>query len=449
MAEMRENFGAHDQAGRVGLAFLGLLLFLFVSSPLAAQQKIAPEARSELPFGAYPSVHTLEGAPLKENDSLGGDMKDLSQRIKTTVKTVAAHRNLTCFGDPCLVQAFPLLYTKLDSGFFGGVRAKMTDISRTRPYLYSLETGLLRSDSHQWEAFVAFDFPEIRFLPFDPRLKLHLEDLRSTETRYYGSGPSFDPKLTRPDPDYRYAEASTGFQSSLIIPLFSLDKQKVSLFSSFASRTVSPGVFRDPASSKIVDDQPLGWEGGVSSRAGVGLLLDSRDRETLTRQGWELEVSSEFSGPPLGRYKFHRVSLIDRRYFSSGPFTLGHRLTVDSISGKPPFWELSGVGGIDPIDDVTASTILNGYPNGRFHEKLKIIESLELRWAFNPRRIFGLLCQTTLVPAAVDIGRLGVYSALSGSIGSKFLFNRTLLVQTFASLSSVSSNLTLSFGEEF
>ena len=100
-------------------------VFMLIANIAATQRKpaqIAPSIKenpSYLPFGSYPHIHEIVPEP-KESDDLGEEIEDLSTKVRSTVKTFAQHRNSNCFGDPCLIQAFPLIYTKKNSGFFGG-----------------------------------------------------------------------------------------------------------------------------------------------------------------------------------------------------------------------------------------------------------------------------------------------------------------------------------------
>jgi hypothetical protein len=420
-----------------------------LSPRVGAEIRQPPPEGNLLPFGSFPHVKG-ENLENRNIESLGNEVEKLGATVKETVKGFAAHRNATCLGQACLFQIFPLVYTKIDSGFFGGYRSKLTNISRVDPYLWSLESSVVRSDTRQWLTFLAGDFPKIAFLPLEPRLKIKGYYSRTTETRFFGSDKTFDPIKTRLDQDYRYSLKALGFTSTLFIPLFNLSNQKVSLFGVIASANHTSSSFRDPTQSKLYSDKPRGFEGGVSSLMGAGLLIDARDREVLTRKGWSMELSTQYSNPEvIGRYKFRRFTLIDRRYVSKGMFTFASRFTMDGLFGKEPFWELSSVGGADPIFDISDSTILRGFLPGRYHEKFKLIENLELRAEFPTTRILGLMTQFTWMPVAFDFARLSSQNAVSVSTGLKTLVNRNLLLQTWFSWSKEEKSIYLDFGQDF
>ena len=309
-----------------------LLVSMGVHCVALAGVKESTSEAEPLPFGIYPHISKIQGtSDAQKKNSLGKEIQKLSTQVKDTVKSIASHRNTSCFGDPCLVQAFPLVYNLIDSGFFGGFRVKLTDVKRPNPYLYSVEASLIRSDTQQWLVFAASDFPKIEFLPLQPRLKTRLSYSRTTDTRYYGTGNNFDLDFAIPERDVRFALVEQSVQNSLVMPIVKLQSQHVSLFASFYSAKNSPKPYGNPDDSKLVQDNPTGLDGGITTRLGGGFLIDSRDQEILSRQGWALEAAVERAAPPLGRYKFHRFTLIDRRYFSRGRFTLASRTSLDSL----------------------------------------------------------------------------------------------------------------------
>jgi hypothetical protein len=238
-----------------------------------------------LPFGFYPTIEKQTRVESRPVESLPREVEALTKELGNTVKTIASHRNTTCFDNPCLFQAFPLIYERINSGFFGGARVKLTDVSRQRPYLYSLEGLLVRSDTQQWSVFLGADFPQIELVPFEPRLKVNFNYSRTTETKYFGSGSSFLAKVDPLDDNYRYALSELGYQSSLIVPITKFGEQKFGIFGNFSSIKNRPQPFADQAQSPLYNDQPTGIEGGYSTRVGAGVIIDSRDQEVLSRSG--------------------------------------------------------------------------------------------------------------------------------------------------------------------
>lgn len=431
--------------------FLLLMGSYVLSATAAPANKLPPDSPESLPYGAFPSIHTIQETQRGPED-LKTEIKDLSKRVESTVKSFATRRTITCFDSPCLVQAFPLLYNSQGSGFFGGFRANVTNIARTNPNLYAIDTSVVRSDTKQWLTYVALDLPKIESLPLDPRLKIRANYSRSTQNRFFGIGEDAVHSESLNDDVVRYSLKEVGVQSSIVLPIARIgDDWDFSVFSVLSSIRSRPSRLDDSIPSKLYQENPLGSQsGGTSSRFGLGLLLDNRDREVFSREGWAVEASAEVAGPPLlGQYKFQRYSWIDRRYWSAGSFTLASRITIDSLHGDVPFWELSGVGGIDPIRDVSGPFLLRSYSYGRFHEKLKIIWSLDNRFYLAPTRLFGMVWETMFIPLGIDLGELGPQTAWSLSAGANFLLNKSFLVRTLAGYASTGFHYRLAFGQEY
>lgn len=416
-------------------------------APIPVPDKLPGEPEN-LPFGFFPSIREAQDNPRGPED-LKTEIKDLQSRVESTVRTVANRRNVTCFGDPCIVQAFPLIYNSAGSGFFAGFRLNLSNMARTDPRVYSFDAHIVRSDTHQWVTSFALDFPKVEAFPLQPRIKMRFNYSRTTQDRYYGIGPSSAASLSRPTQELRYALQETGFQTSLVVPFFNVGAQKVHAFASFNSIRFSPARLDNSIPSKLFEDSPLGSEGGISARMGLGLLIDNRDTEVYARRGWATELAFESAGRPIGRYPFHRYSLIDRRYLSSGNYTFAMRFNLDSLEGAVPFWELTSLGGIDPIREVSSAEVMRGVARGRFHERVKIILSVDNRVHFRQRRVFGLLCEPMLVPVGVDLGRLGSQGIWSLSTGANFLFNKSFEVRTMGAYSPTGYEFRLAFGQEY
>jgi hypothetical protein len=125
------------------------------------------------------------------------------------------------------------------------------------------------------------------------------------------------------------------------------------------------------------------------------------------------------------------------------------RSTLDALIGEAPVWELTSIGGFEPILDVNNSPILRGYEWGRFHEKWKWLESLELRRQLSPFRFFNRWTECSLVPVSISGGLLGGLPALSVGAGAHFVLNRIFEVSLFASRSEQGNFLSMEFGQEF
>jgi hypothetical protein len=418
---------------------------------LAALGAGAQSFSTYLPFGHYPSMEDKQSEAYSElngDATLAGEIKDFSREVGKGVSYFAQRRNLSCFGAPCRYQFIPLLYSKPNSGFFGGVRANMTNFSRQDPYTWVADLQLVRSDTKQWLSYAAVDFPRIEWLPFQPRLKLRGTYAKSTEFRYYGQGDDQIEAFGVPDAEARYSLISYGVNSTLLLPLYRDEPKIWGFYVQFSTTRNTIDRFED-GDSLLFEAQPTGIRGGFSSVLGGGFFWTDVDRELLARRGQSLELGGLAGGNPLGNYQFRRISLVDRRYISWKRLTLAHRLSGDAVIGNAPFWELAGVGGIDPIASVAGSGLLPGYPPGRFHAAYKAIESVELRVHHNVIRAWNQYIEPITIPLAASGAVLGRKIAWSTSIGAQLLFNKSFLTRVYLNRSAEDWSANLRFGQEF
>ncbi len=427
--------------------FLAFLLGVLLSSS-ALCQEIDDTDKLGLPTGVHPHLNSVVGDDDAKDQSLDSEIKFIGHQIKSTVKYVTAKRGFSCLGAPCNIKAFPLMYTKRYSGFWGGARMKLTNESRTDPYLYAVDLNFQRSDTQQYELGVSLDVPHLKVLPYHPRLKVEFNVLDTNEVRYFGQGEMSkyyeeNPnKLdrTRYNLEQYQAEALLAFRIAVI------RGQTYSFFGGAHSTALTNGRFESASVTELFKSQPRAFKGGLSGAWTLGIVSDSRDSEFMARSGWMLEGGVSIGGKPIGNYKFNRIFINDRRFFSYKKSTIAHRLTFDVLSGDVPFWEFKRVAGIQPISDISSSDLLRSYYRGRFHEAFKIVESLE--WRYNAGRIwlFGLKPDIIAVPIALNFGRLGDVGAWSTSTGAYLAFSKTFLAQVFTGYAPTGWDLSLLFG---
>lgn len=401
-----------------------------------------------LPTGVHPHLRNMVGEDPDEDQGLDSEIKNLGQQIKTTVRSVTAKRSFSCLGDPCNIKAFPLMYTKRYSGFWGGARAKLTNDSRLDPYLYAVDLNFQRSDTQQSEIGLSLDIPRLSMLAYEPRLKVEFVALKNNEVRYFGQGQSaaeYERHFDRLD-ETRFNLEQYQFEALLSFRIAVVHDQTYSVFGGFHSTSLNTGRFAKTTITQLYQDKPLAYRGGVGGAWTIGLISDSRDSEFLARTGWMIEGGVSIGGLPLGNYRFSRLFLNDRRFFTFKNSTIAHRLTFDVLSGEVPFWEYKRVAGIQPIADIASSDILRAYYRGRFHESFKLVESLEWRYHVGKIWFFGLRPDLIAVPVAVNVGRLGDSGAWSASTGSYFAFSNSFLAQLFAGYAPTGWDFALLFG---
>lgn len=422
------------------------LVIFFFALTLKAQNSAA--IKYGLPSGNHPHLRELIGTEPDEDDGLNSEIKNLGNQIKSTVKTVTAKRSFSCYGQPCNIKAFPLMYTKRYSGFWGGARAKLTNDSRNDPYLYAIDLNVQRSDTQQSEIAIGFDLPRVQSVPYHPRLKLEFTALKNNEVRYWGQSEAakyYENNLSKID-QTRFNIEQYQIESLMSFRVAVIREQTYSVFGGFHSTTVNTSPFLEANKNQLYYEKPRAHKGGVGGAWTIGLISDSRDSEFLAKSGWMIEGGISVGGSPIGNFKFTRIFLNDRRFFSYKKSTLAHRLTFDVLSGDVPFWETKRVAGLQPVSDIASSDLLRSYFRGRFHETFKIVESLEWRYRLGKVWLFGLKPDMIFVPTALNFGQLGDSKAWSVSSGSYFAFSNSFLAQLFTGYSPTGWDFSLLFG---
>ncbi len=428
-----------------------LFVITLLATPITPRAYARAHMDKYFPRDTYPKVEEVSESNSDEinaDQTLYSEIKVLSKEIQKGVKTVAKRRNMTCLGDPCILQGFPLLYSFPESGFFGGVQANLTNIANQDPYKYSANLRLVRSDTSQWLVQANFDIPEINILKLKPRLKLRGSFFRSTEFQYAGQGSRSKELAQSEYSRLRYSLEDLRGGFTTLIPIHLYKNAKFGTYVSYDYATLETSNYSTNGSI-LYDEHPFGYEGGTFRVIGLGLYYDTRKTEVLTREGdmqeWGLYAGSEESSKATS----YRMTLIDRRYFSKGRWTLAQRLTLDGVFGLAPFWILSSVGGVDPIRDVSSSGILKGYPGGRFHEKIKVIESAELRIQQNDFVALGQRGQLSYMLGAIDLALFNELFAWSFATGVDLFWNKSFLTRLYFSYGQSDWAIRLRFSQEF
>lgn len=402
--------------------------------------------------GVFPHVGSFNGErDLNREKRLGTDLENFSNSVEDTFVSIIQKRNARCLGHDCLFQGIPIAYSRPGSGFWGGARLKVTDISRRNPDLWSMDLFAVRSDSKQWVGRGGFDFPQINSLPLNPRIKIRGHYSRSTEARYYGQGEiSKTYAEKRSDEAARYDLRSVGYELFLGIPVYKNAPLDVSLFSQYVYKKQNnrPVNAND---SILFEAQPLGIGAPHSASVHAGVIVETIRREKLPTKGWSDSLSFAVAVPKYAkRYSYRRLTFIDKRYLNiAHRVVFAHRFTYDRLFDPAPYWEQSAVGGPDPIPNIASSDLLRVYQSGRFHEDSKILSSSEIRWHLQPIKLWGQYCEPAVVPFGINFGYFSGLKALSGFAGSHLLCSNSFLMQAMVGYSKMGPALEVEFGQNF
>jgi len=139
----------------------------------------------------------------------------------------------------------------------------------------------------------------------------------------------------------------------------------------------------------------------------TGLLWDTRDREFDPKRGAFHELSLRGS-PGIDASLVFSGAALSLRWFVPvirGRLTFATRSAVDVLMGDVPIYELSSLGAFDSVSAPGGGRSLRGVPLQRYHGKIKLLQSLELRGRIAPFRVAGQRFMAGAV-AFVDTGRV-------------------------------------------
>lgn len=137
-----------------------------------------------------------------------------------------------------------------------------------------------------------------------------------------------------------------------------------------------------------------------------GAVLDHRDEELDPKRGYLLEASVR-GGPVLEQWSgYGGANAHLRVYLPIHPqrVTLAARVLADVLFGEPPFYELGRFGGLKVEDGPAGAWSLRGPPARRWHGKVKVFGTLELRTRIVTVKVGGIPA-TLGLNAFVDVGR--------------------------------------------
>jgi hypothetical protein len=290
--------------------------------------------------------------------------------------------------------------------------------------------------------FVRFDLPSF----LHPRLRLipELSFSRTISAIYHGVGNASGADPDPPPRKYEYIRMNPAARLLAKITMLHGVYIIAGVSAGYMDIDVYPG-------SKLEEDAGRLDRSGEPVVRGVadhgvaqlylGALVDTRDHETAPSYGIVHELSVRAS--PVPALPFGGATMSTRIYIPllGDTIVLANRLILDLVFGDAPFYELSSAGAFEPMDFPGGSDGVRGVPAGRYHGRVKIALSAELR-AMLPR--FTVLGQRLRLGAAAfgDAGRVwasyeanltldglgpGIKYGLGG--GARFQWGETVLLR--------------------
>lgn len=325
----------------------------------------------------------------------------------------------------------PALNYNSDLGVgFGAVGTLVEFAEGYNPYKWRVQATIFFSMRDQGSGLEiplqshSLELDQPGLLKGDLRLRFRLAFNRQSNTGYYGLGsnapdesspPDVDP--TRTQYDRVFPEVVGTARIRLWSEPVSVGKRRLELFVGTSFRYTWFDLFED--SRLALDAEQARLEGGRLSELLVGvedhalwmvqagLLWDTRDREFDPHRGAFHELSVRASPGIDASLDFLGFALIARFFIPiiRDRLVLATRTAADMLLGDAPVYELSNFGAFEPESAPGGGRSLRGVPLQRFHGKLKLLQSLELRGRIVP---FRIATQRFMLGAAafVDAGRV-------------------------------------------
>ncbi len=143
--------------------------------------------------------------------------------------------------------------------------------------------------------------------------------------------------------------------------------------------------YRQTQETLLHQIQPMGYEGGWTNFARIGIALDTRDFEPDPNNGVYIDYAFEISDGALGsEYDYFRSTTGLRGYVSPfRNFVVAGRMAYTDSSGDVPFYEMSTFAFLlNRYNGLGGYRTLRGYMEDRFVAKTMTMGNLEMRYRF-------------------------------------------------------------------
>ena len=270
------------------------------------------------------------------------------------------------------VGGVPAINFDADEGFGYGAIVELYQYGDgTRaPYLWTLQPKVFLTTEGRRDFTAFFDAPR---LLGGWRFDAYIGSEKHLATPYYGLGNSSDydvSLVTDVNPYYyRFGRTRRGAAVNFQRPLGATPLRVLlgmgAIHGSVVAVPYAEGTtFLAEEAAAVGSPDDDGWSNYIR----VGLVYDTRDRETGPRRGAWTEVLVQRVDEALGSTgSYTRWTIADRRYLSAGPFVLAHRLLVQNVSEGVPLYDLhriqtsfkqqEGLGGAQSIRGVLKNRI--------------------------------------------------------------------------------------------
>ena len=309
------------------------------------------------------------------------------------------------------LTGLPAINYDSDEGFGYGVLFEAYNYGEggEAPYRYTLQPTVFLTTGGRRDFTLFFDAPHL--LSDGWRIDGSLGSERQIANPYYGLGNAsvYDEALEEVEGQYYYRFGRTRRQATLNLQRRVGSLPLRILMGGGATRTTVEPLPKD-ATRTLLGQELLGGNvpGGWSNHLRVGLIWDSRDRETGPRRGtWSellVQVVPDFLG---SESQYIRWTIADRRYFPLGDrLTFANRFLVQNTEGTAPFYDLYIVQtSFKQQEGLGGAKTLRGILKNRYVGEGLFLWNAELRWRAHEFAMVGRSFHLVL-SGFVDTGRV-------------------------------------------
>lgn len=310
------------------------------------------------------------------------------------------------------VGALPALNYDADEGFGYGALAELYQYGdgTAEPYRWTLQPTVFLTTEGRRDVTVFFDGPAV--LPDPWRFDVFVGSEKQIATPYYGVGNNvpYDETLDRddgPNP-YFYRFGRTRRSVTFNVQRGLGDTRVRALMGGGVVRTTAVPVPDGEGTTLYEQHVGAAETAGWYNYLRIGLIWDSRDRETGPRRGAWTEILLQRVDETLGsESSFTRWTVTDRRYIPLGErWVLAHRYLLQGVSEGAPLHELHRVQtSFKQQEGLGGAKTLRGVLKNRFVGRGMLVWNVELRWRVAEFRLLGRSFHT-VVSGFLDQGRV-------------------------------------------
>jgi hypothetical protein len=262
------------------------------------------------------------------------------------------------------------------------------------PYRFTLRPLVFLTTEGRREFTLFFDAPHL--LPEGWRLDAYVGMEKHIATPYYGVGndvPFLEENAEGENPYYyRFGRERLVLRGNLQRSLGDLPLRLL-MGARITDVSIDPTP-KDEGTTLL--EEELGPDvpdpGGVQNSLRIGLVWDTRDRESGPQKGVWSALLVESVLEPLGSdFSFTRWTLADRRYVPLREnLIFANRVVLQHVSGSPPFHALSYVqSSFGAQEALGGSKSIRGMLRNRYIGEGVFFWNAELRWRFKEFRVLG------------------------------------------------------------